>query len=179
MRLLLFMAIALTASWPAAGEKSDLEKTLPDEKTLGNWRPRPWTLRYGKGDRLSDIYAGSADYYRNNGVVEAIQLTYERNPGVLVLTTNAFDSPERARAMFNSWKRVVERRKVFQALPLRDLAGMAAEPGGAIGFLASGNYLIRAQVVMVESEPTGELARVLTVVSRLVGSRGAQDSARR
>lgn len=179
MRLLLVMAIAAVASWPVAAEKSDLEKTLPDEKVLTGWRARPWTLRYGKGDRLFEIYAGGAGYYRDKGVVEAIQMTYERGRSLLVLTTNALGGPEKALAMFNSWKRVTERRKAFRPLELRDAAGMAMEPGGAIGFLVSGNYLVRAQVVMTETEAPEELARVLRVLTRLVGNRRTADNGRR
>ncbi len=169
MRFLLLMAVTAAVAWPAVAGKNDLLRLLPDEKIFLGWRPRPDTLAYGGGPRLSDIYAGSAPYYKNKGVVEALQLTYERGRGLIVITINGFDAKENARAMFDSWKGQAERRKVLQPLPLRDGAGVTPEQGGAIGFLLSGTSLVRTQITTNESGASEQLAKALTVISRLAG----------
>ena len=178
MRFLLFLAVAAAAAIPVAAEKNELLKILAPDKDLAGWRPRPESLCYAGEKRLSDIYAGSAPYYRAQGVVEVLQLAYERRHNLLVVTINSFDSPEKARAMYSSWRKQAERRKVLQPLPLRESAGMTRELSGAVGYLLTGNYLVKGQVTTREEDAPDQLAKVLTALSRLAGEKSPADSER-
>jgi hypothetical protein len=167
MRFLLLLVVIAAAAFPTAAEKNDLLKMLPDEKTLVGWRQRPDTLLYVQGEHLSDMYSASADWYRGKGLVEAIQLVYEHQRDLLVVTINAFDSKEKAQAMFKSWTKQAERRKVLRPLPLGDGAGVTPESIGAIGYLLVGSYLVKAQVTTKGDGGSNQVARALYVISRL------------